>query len=398
MKYVILLGDGMADRPIEGLGGKTPLQAANTPNMNLIAKRGASGGLLTVPEGMKAGSDIANMSILGYDPKKYYTGRGPLEAANIGVGLGNRDLAFRCNLITERRGKLADYCAGHITTEEAAGLIGAVGEKYREVGEFHVGTSYRHLFVLRDCEDELVCTPPHDVLEGEIEEHLIKPRGNETAERLNRMMLDSKSILSRHPINKNRVKEGRNPGDMLWLWGQGNKPRLGTLEERFGIKGAMISAVDLLKGLARYAGMEVIEVPGATGYYDTNYEGKARSALEALGRNDLVYVHVESIDEAGHAGDVRMKIETLEAFDRLVVGKILDGLEGKYRISVLPDHATPIELKTHSPEPVPFSVCGIGIESDGTESFDEECAKRGSLGVLEGHRFVELLLGKGGSD
>ncbi len=394
MKYVILLGDGMADRPLKELGDKTPLQAADTPNMDEIAKRGASGGLMTVPEGMKAGSDIANMSILGYDPKRHYTGRGPLEAANIGVELGEGNLALRCNLITERDGKLADYCADHITTEEASELIAAVGKEYRDIGDFHVGTSYRHLFVLRDCEEKLVCTPPHDVVDGEIEEHLIKPRESEVAAKLNRMMLDSKRVLSSHPVNLRRVKEGKNAGDMLWLWGQGAKPELETLGERFGIKGAMISAVDLLKGIARYAGMEVIEVPGATGYYDTNYEGKAEFALEALQKNDLVYVHVESIDEAGHAGDLGMKLKTLEAFDELVVGRIMAGLKGEYRVALLPDHATPIELKTHSSEAVPFSICGSGIESDEVEGFDESCVEKGALGVLQGHKFIELLLGK----
>jgi 2,3-bisphosphoglycerate-independent phosphoglycerate mutase len=306
MKYLVVVGDGMADYPIKELGGKTPLQVANTPNMDEVAARGVSGTLKTIPEEMGAGSDVANLSILGYDPRKYYTGRGPLEAASIGVKMGSKDIAFRCNLITEKDGKLADYCADHISTEEAKKLIDTLNESYSEIGEFYAGVSYRHLFLLREADEDLICTPPHDVIGGTISDHLIKPRDNPIAEKLNDMILDSKNILSKHPINIEREEKGKNPANMIWLWGQGKRPQMETLFQKYGVKGAIVSAVDLIKGIGVYAGMSVINVPGATGYYDTNYEGKADYALKALEDHDYVYVHVEAIDEAAHAGDLEI--------------------------------------------------------------------------------------------
>lgn len=387
MKYVVVIGDGMADYPLEELGGKTPLQAAYKPNMDEIAAVGRCGLLRTIPKGMEAGSDIANLSILGYDPRKYYTGRGPLEAASISVGLGSSDLAFRCNLITEENGKIKDYCADHVTTKEARILI----EELKKFGEFYPGVSYRHLFVLRNAAAKLRCTPPHDALGGKISQHLIKPK-SETVKKLNQMMLDSKKILSKHSVNLKRVKEGKNPANMIWLWGQGKRPRMEPLEKKYGISGAVISAVDLVKGIGIYAGMEVLNVPGATGYYDTNYEGKAKYALRALEKKDYVYVHVESIDEASHAGDIEMKIKTIEAFDRRLVGKLLNGMEGDYKIAVLPDHPTPIRVKTHTKEPVPFAIYSTWDKSDDVKKFDESSAKKGSFGLIEGDEFMRLLL------
>jgi 2,3-bisphosphoglycerate-independent phosphoglycerate mutase len=389
MKYIVVIGDGMADYPIEELGGRTPLQVANKPNMDGIAEKGKCGLLTTIPGDMDAGSDTANLSILGYDPREYYTGRGPLEAASIGVELGQNDIAFRCNLITEKDGFIADYCADHITTKEAGELIESLDEAF-DVGKFYPGVSYRHLFVLGG-DGDLVCTPPHDVIGEEIKNHMIKPEGSKTAQKLNGMTLDSKNVLEGHPVNEKRAQEGKNPANLIWLWGQGERPGITSMKEKYGISGAVISAVDLIKGIGIYAGMDIIEVPGATGYYDTNYKGKAESALKALETNDYVYVHVESIDEASHAGDLEMKIKTIEEFDEKVLGTLLDGGQ-EFTIAVLPDHFTPISMKTHARDPVPFAVCSPGGSGDGVK-FDENSCKNGSAGELACEEFMRFLLG-----
>lgn len=389
MKYIVIIGDGMGDLPLKELGGKTPLQVAKKPNMDRIAELGKSGLLKTIPNGMGAGSDVANLSILGYDPKKYYTGRGPLEAASAGVKLRDGDIAFRCNIITEKGGELLDYSAGHITTNEAKELIKELNRKLGSRGTFYPGFDYRHLFVTNDGE-KLTCSPPHDVMGGKIRDHLIKPLDDPLAKKLNAMMLKSKHVLSGHPVNLKRKKEGKLPGNMIWLWGQGRKPRMEPFEEKFGIQGMMISAVDLLKGIGTYAKMEVPDVPGATGYYDTNYRAKADTALRALKKLDYVYVHVEAIDEAGHAGDLDKKIATIEDFDEKLVGRILDR-EKDTKIAVLPDHITPISTRTHARDPVPFSVYTPGEDGDRL-AYDEESAKKGSLGHVEGPSFMKLLL------
>ncbi len=389
MKYVVVIGDGMADYPIEGLSKKTPLQVARKPNLDTIAKRGKNGLLATIPEGMKAGSDIANLSIMGYDPKECYTGRGPLEAASIGIEMGPSELAFRCNLITEREGFIADYCADHISTKEA-GILIAEMEKAFDIGTFYTGVGYRHLFILKQKRD-LICTPPHDVAGEEIKKHLIKPKGDKVAEMLNRMTLDSKGILESHPVNKKRAKEGKNPANMIWLWGQGERPKIIPMKEKYGINGAVISAVDLIKGIGLYAGMGVIEVPGATGYYDTDYKAKAKYALSALKNFDYVYVHVESIDEASHAGDLEMKIKTIEEFDEKVLGTLLDSGE-EFTIAVLPDHMTPVKTKTHAKGPVPFAVYSPNGGRGDNIKFDESSAKNGSAGLLKGEEFMQFLL------
>ncbi|MDP6612389.1 MAG: cofactor-independent phosphoglycerate mutase [Candidatus Hydrothermarchaeota archaeon] len=390
MRYIVIIGDGMADYPLEELDGRTPLQAADTPNMNRIAAQGRCGLLRTIPEGMKAGSDIANLSILGYDPRKCYTGRGPLEAASIGVELGDNDLAFRCNLITEEDGRIKDYCADHINSGEARALIEEVGHAFSDVGEFYPGVSYRHLFVLRNSNQELETTPPHDVLKGRINEHLVKPRDSSIASQLNKMLLESKTVLSKHEVNLRRMQEGKNPGNMLWLWGQGRRPRMEPLQEKYGIKGAVVSAVDLIKGIGYYAGMEILEVEGATGYYDTNYEGKAKAAVRALGDKDYVYVHVESIDEASHAGDLEMKLKTIEDFDKRLVERIVDAKEEDLVIALLTDHATPISARTHTADAVPFAI--LGQKRDDVKSFNEVAANKGSFGPLAGEEFMRVLL------
>jgi len=284
----------MADYPIDELGGRTPLQVADTPNMDFIASKGVCGLFKTIPDdNMAVGSDTANLSVMGYDPGKYYTGRGPIEAASMGVDLKENDVAFRCNLITREDDKIADYCAGHITTREAGELIAALSKSdiKSDLGEFHLGISYRHLFVLRNAEDGVVCTPPHDVIGGRISDHLIKPKepegqtgqkGGTIAERLNEMILESAGVLEDHPVNVRRREEGKNPANMVWLWGQGKRPKIEPIKQKYGISGAVISAVDLIKGLGVLMGMEVLDVPGATGYHDTNYEGKADHAIKAM--------------------------------------------------------------------------------------------------------------------
>ncbi len=391
MKYVVVVGDGMADYPLEPLGGKTPLQAAEKPHMDEMARRGRCGLLRTVPEGMEPGSDVANLAILGYDPRKYYTGRGPLEAASIGVVLSPGDLAFRCNLITEEDGILASSNAGHITTEEAKLLIEILAKTFGSYGEFYPGVSYRHLFVLRGCkEDKIVTTPPHDIVGGEMARHMVRPDGPLTR-RLNELILASRNALEGHAVNLARTKAGKRPGNMIWLWGQGRRPRMESFQKRFGIDGSVISAVDLVKGIGILLGMEVPKVPGATGYYDTNYEGKADYALRALEERDFVYIHVEAPDEAGHAGDLERKIEAIEALDRRLLGRLLDGLGEEAAIALLPDHPTPISLRTHVTDPVPFALYAPGKRGDGM-AFDESSARSGSLGLLEGGDLMHLLL------
>jgi 2,3-bisphosphoglycerate-independent phosphoglycerate mutase len=389
MKYIVLIGDGMADYPLEELGGKTPLEVAEKPNMDELALKGKLGVMRTIPEGMDADSSIANLSILGYDPKKYYTGRGPLEAGAMGIELGERDVSFRCNLVTERDGVLVDYCAGHITTEESAELLKEMGRF--GLGEFFPGVSYRHNFVLRDSDITVGCTPPHDIVGEPISKHMIGSEGGELGGKLNELMLKSKEVLSNHPTNLKRIEEGKNPGNMIWLWGPGKRPKLEPFTEKYGLRGAMISAIILIKGIGAYAGMDFIDVPGATGYYDTNYEGIADFALEALERVDFIYIHIEAPDEAGHEGNVEQKVKTIEDLDRRLLGRLLDRVP-RCKIAVLPDHPTPIPVRTHTSEPIPFVVYARGMEGDGLK-FDEVSAKRGSLGFLEGTEFMPIFLG-----
>jgi 2,3-bisphosphoglycerate-independent phosphoglycerate mutase len=408
MKYIILLGDGMADRPCADLGGKTCLQTAKTPNLDRLATTGQVGMVRTVPQGFPPGSDVANLSVMGYDPSKYYTGRSPLEAASIGVQLGPDDVAYRCNLVTlkvvgtgpadVRRSKILmeDFSAGHISTQEARTLIEEIDSKLgTEHLRFYPGVSYRHLMVWKGGKDRLECTPPHDIQDKEIMDYL--PRG-EGGDVINGLMEASHAILSHHPVNKGRLEQGKRAANSIWLWGQGRRPSMPTFREKYGLEGAVISAVDLTKGIGIYAGFEVINVPGATGWIDTNYVGKAEHALFALKEKDIVYLHVEAPDEAGHTGDVRNKIKAIEDFDEFIVGNILYGMQqfDEYRILALPDHPTPLEIRTHSSEPVPFVIYDNKAERKGAPvSYDEAIAQRpDALRFEEGHTLMDYFLKK----
>jgi 2,3-bisphosphoglycerate-independent phosphoglycerate mutase len=382
MKIAILVGDGMSDYPIEELGGKTPLEVAKITNMNEIAKQGAIGLVKTVPRGMKPASDVANLSILGYDPKTYYTGRGPLEAANIGIEVAADEVAFRCNLVTINDNRMADYSAGHISDKESGILMKSLDEKLgTDRIKFYHGKSYRNLAVIKTRSREELnslmktkCTPPHDITGREISKYLPIGAG---AGALMKLMDDSKAVLEKHEINKVRVDLKENPATMIWLWGQGSNPKMPSFKGMFGTDGAVISAVDLVNGIGRLTGLDIINVPGATGYYDTNYQGKGEYAIESLKKKDFVFVHVEAPDEAGHNGDMREKITAIENFDRHVVGPVWNHLKdsGDYRIMALSDHATPVSKRTHTSDPAPFVMAGTGIAHNGFASFSEANAK-----------------------
>jgi len=399
MKYVLVVGDGMADYPIPELGNKTPLQVAYKPNMDAIAAKGQSGLLRTVPEDLSPGSDAAILSVLGYDPKRFLTGRGPLEAASRGIQLKEDDVAFRCNLITEKDGFLVDYSAGHITTKESAKLIEAVKRTCEKAGEieFFSGLDYRHFLILRNFPDSnlIECTPPHDAVGADISAILPRAKSKEVEKMvflLRETILKSKLVLESHPVNVARQKSGKRPGNMIWPWGGGKKPSMPSFKEKYGLKAAVISAVDLVKGIGIYAGMKIIDVPGATGLYDTNYEGKAESALKALEDNDMVFVHVEAPDEAGHAKDFVQKVKAIEDLDKRLLGRILEGLKEPYAIAILPDHPTPIRVGTHTREPVPFAIHSPFLEPDGVKKFDEFSARNGAFGLVEQESLMSLLL------
>ncbi|MDN7025364.1 cofactor-independent phosphoglycerate mutase [Methanoculleus sp. FWC-SCC1] len=381
MKYIVILGDGMADEPLAELGGKTPLEYARTPNMDRIAREGRCGMLRTVPAGFEPGSDIANLSVLGYDPAESYTGRGALEAASIGVDLGEDDVAYRCNLVTVRDGVMEDFNAGHIASSDGADLLRTLDAGLEGV-RFYPGISYRNLMVVPGGEGAAT-TPPHDIVGRSVEPYL--PKGAD-ADLLLRCMEASREVFAAHPANRRRVQEGKLPATQIWPWSGGKRPYLPLFREKYDLSGGMISAVDLLAGIARLAGMEVISVPGATGYLDTDYEAKARYAVDALQRLDFVYMHVEAPDEAGHMGSVEEKVRAIERLDE-AIGPILDVPD--LVVAVLPDHPTPIRTKTHSSDPVPFAILGKG--TDGTRAFSEKEAARGSYGLLQAKNFLEML-------
>jgi len=395
-KYIVLVADGAADYPVEELGMRTPLEAARTPNMDFIATSGTLGQAKTIPEKMIPASDVANLSILGYDPKKYYSGRGPLEAANLGVELEEDDVAFRCNLITANGDILRDYSAGHIKSNEAHTLIKLLDQKLGSNKlRFFSGVSYRHLLLAKRGAElklqNLKCWAPHDIAGQSISRHL--PKGD-NADVLIKLMQDSKEILSGHEINQVRVDLKENPANMIWLWGQGVKPNMPKFKEKFGLSGSVISAVDLIKGLGRILGLEVINVPGATGYYDTNYEGKAKAAIKSLKENDFVFVHVEAPDEAGHNGDLREKLTAIERFDQIIVGALLDycKTQDDFRVLVMPDHATPLALKTHTPEAIPFAMFGKDIVKGGFSSYNEKEAQKSSIYFEHGYQLMEYFI------
>jgi len=381
MKYIVVLGDGMADEPLEELGGKTPLEYAKTPNMDGMARDGACGMLRTIPDGFEAGSDIANMAVLGYAPEKYYTGRGPLEALSMGVDLAPDDVAYRCNLVTIEENSMADFSAGHITSAEGAELFASLQKAVPEV-TLKAGVSYRNLLVVHGGQGA-VTTPPHDIVGQGISPFL--PKGGD-ADLLLGSMEKSRQVFDRHPVNATRIKGGKRPATRIWPWSGGHKPAFPLFEEKYRKKGGIISAVDLLNGIARCAGMEVITVPGATGYLDTDYGAKAQYALDAIRRLDFVYVHIEAPDEAGHLGSVEEKVKAIERVDG-VVGTIRERFDGV--LAVLPDHPTPIRLRTHTRDPVPFVVTGRG--TDGSTTYSETAGRSGGLGTKNATEFLAFL-------
>ena len=398
MKYVIVVGDGMADYPILELENKTPLQAAYKPNLDAIAAKGRNGLLRTIPDGLNPGSDVAILSVLGFKPEQFFTGRGPFEAAARGIKLEENDIAFRCNLITEKNGILADYSAGHITSKDSTQLVAALRKACERPGEieFYSGLDYRHFLILRNAPLSLQveCTPPHDAVGAEVSKVLPKaklPEAEKAANILKEAITKSKEVLEAHPVNAARQRSGQNLGNMIWPWGGGKKPSMPSFKEKYDLQAAVISAVDLVKGIGICTKMKVIDVPGVTGREDTNYEGKADYALEALKDNDLVFVHVEAPDEAGHLKDYKLKVKTIEDLDKKVLGRILKGLREPYTIAVLPDHPTPIRVGTHSRELVPFAVQSPWLEADGVQKFDEFSAKKGGFGVVEQGGVVSLL-------
>ena len=399
MKTIIILGDGMADRPIAALGGKTPLMVACTPHIDALTARGRTGRLVTVPQDMPPGSEVANLAVLGYDVHAVYQGRGVLEAASMGVALEESDLAMRCNLICVEDQRIKNHSAGHISTEEARTLILYLNEKLgSEIVQLYPGMSYRHLLVIKNGRNDIALTPPHDVPGTPFRDVLARatsPDGAHTADLLNELILKSQSLLDPHAVNMNRRTMGKDPANSLWPWAAGYKPAMKTLEAQYGITGAVISAVDLIHGIGVYAGMKVIHVDGATGLYNTNYEGKARAALGALADVDLVYLHIEASDEAGHEGDVDLKIKTIESLDQRVVGPIMAAIETMdepVSLALLPDHPTPCELRTHVHDAVPFVIDTPGADPDAVLRYDEESVKAGVLGVLKGAEFMKTLL------
>jgi len=401
VKSVIILGDGMADHPVAELGGRTPLMAADTPAMDEIARRGVNGLFRTIEPDVAPGSEAANLSVLGYDPRVCLEGRGVLEAASLGVELENGDVAMRVNLVTIRDGRLESHSAGHIGDEDAGLLIRDLDRYFAEWPlRLIQGLSYRHLLVLPEADPALICHPPHDHIGESVEKLVVSPKkasATATAALLNRMVKESVNFLNDHPVNRRRRARGEKPASALWPWSPGRKPAMKTLRERFGLRGAAISAVDLIKGIALYAGMDVIPVKGATGLFDTHYEGKAEAAIRALDDHDLVYVHVEAADEAGHDRDLALKIRCIENLDLRLIRLVLDhvrGLREPVTLAVLPDHPTPVSTGKHARDPVPFAVMAPDIEPDGVEKYDELSAQAGSLGILHGDRFIEYVLNR----
>jgi len=401
MKHIIILGDGMADWPEERLGGKTLLQYAHTPYMDLLARKGRTGMLKTVPDGFHPGSEVANSSIMGYDQHVVYEGRGPLEAASIGVELSDDDMAIRCNLICLEGEKLKNHSCGRLETEEGDVLIKYLQAHLgNERVHFYTGVQYRHLLVIKGGNKHLKCTPPHDVPGQAWRPLLVKPEVPEaakTAQLLNDLILKSQELLASHPLNLQRMKEGKDPANSIWPWAGGYRPHMIPLTQTFPQirRGAVITAVDLIRGIGSLAGLRVISVEGATGLYDTNYEGKTQAAIEALKTDDFVYLHVEASDEAGHDGDLELKLTTIENLDKRMVGPIYEAVKDwdePVCIAVLPDHPTPVRLRTHTNEPVPFLLYVRGIEPDSVQTFDEVACKEGCYGLLQNNEFINTLM------
>ena len=412
MKHIIILGDGMADHAVERLGGKTLLQYADTPYMDMLARKGRTGRLVTVPDGFMPGSEVANTAILGYDLNKVYEGRGPLEAASIGYDMQSDDLALRCNIITLSNGKIINHHGGHLTTEQGDVLIKYLNEKLGNDNiRFITGIQYRHLLIIKGGNKHIVCAPPHDHPNQEWRPLLVKAEQpqdeqeaaewkkeskltpEETAELVNRLILDSQKLLETHPFNASREVKANS----IWPWSGGYRPKMPTLMQMYPqVKtGAVISAVDLIRGIGRYAGLEVIKVPGATGLANTNYEGKAQAALEALKHKDFVFLHIEASDEAGHDGDLELKLRTIENLDHRAVEPIYNKVktwDEPVCIAVMPDHPTPVEIRTHVKEPVPFEIWYPGIEPDSVQTYDEVSCVQGSYGLLRLQEFMQTFM------
>lgn len=391
MKYVLVVPDGMADDPVAALDGRTPWMVAATPNLDAIAAQGVVGRVGTIPPGMPPGSDVAALSIMGYDPARCYTGRAPLEAAARGIPLGETDVAYRCNLVTVEDGRMVDHGAGEIASEDAAEIVEDLNARLGTPAiRFHAGVSYRNLMVWAGGCAGGEMTPPHDILGQPVGPHLPRGAGSEV---LRRLMEESGALLRDHPVNRRRVAEGKRPASMIWLWGQGRAPQLGSFAERHQVRGAVISAVDLIRGIARLAGLQVISVPGATGQLDTNWAGKCAAACAALDEVDFVMVHVEAPDECGHQGDAEGKVRAIELADREIVGPLWEAAQshGPARILVLPDHYTPLWRRSHVGKPVPFALAGAGIAPDGADRIDEAVGEASPLFVAEGWRLIDRL-------
>ncbi|MDX9749171.1 MAG: cofactor-independent phosphoglycerate mutase [Paludibacter sp.] len=402
MKYLIILGDGMADEPISSLDGKTPLQYAQTPSIDRLAQMGRCGMLDTIPDGFAPGSEIANLSVLGYNLPDVFEGRGSLEAASMGIDILPGEMAMRCNLICIENGKIKNHSAGHISSEEADVLMRFLQEHLGdEVVSFYPGVSYRHLLKFKGGDKRLTCTPPHDVPGTTFTEVMVQSQVLEavsTAEKLNQLILRSQELLENHPVNLKRAAEGKDKANSIWPWSPGYRPAMKTLGEQYGIgSGSVISAVDLIRGIGVYAGLEVIMVEGATGLYDTNYEGKVQAALEALKKQDFVFLHIEASDEAGHEGDTLLKVKTIEYLDRRVVKTVLETIahwNEDITIALLPDHPTPCALRTHTRDAVPFVIYRTTEEPDAVKVYDEFACREGSFGLLKGPQFMEQLIVK----
>ncbi|MBU4241390.1 MAG: cofactor-independent phosphoglycerate mutase [Actinobacteria bacterium] len=393
-KVAVLVPDGAADLPLEIINEKTPLEVARTPNMDEIARTGATGTLRTVPQGMSPGSDVANLSLLGYDPESLYGGRGPVEAANLGLEVPPGWTAFRCNIVSTDRVRMLDYSGGHIGQEDAGEIIRALGEGLGD-GEtrFHEGKSYRHILMMKGEYQALECTPPHDITGERLDEHMPAGRG---AQRVRGLMERSRKVLDGLAVNERLAASGRPVVDMIWPWGQGEGVTLEPFERRFGLSGAVISAVDLVCGLGRLAGLRTVSVPGMTGFLDTNYLGQGEAAVRVLARDDFVYVHVEAPDEASHMGDAGEKVLAIERFDSMVVGPVLRYLPGAgddYRVLVCPDHLTLISTRTHDGSPVPYALSGTGIPRSGAGAYCEEEARKGDVHLERGWKMMSYLAG-----
>ncbi len=399
MKYLVVLCDGMADYPMEELGGKTPLEAADTPNMDKLAKTAAVGLVKTVQDGMKPGSDVANLSVLGYDPMVYYTGRSPLEAGSIGIDMKKTDVALRCNLVTVsdepcyEDKTLLDYCADDISTEDARVLIEYVQENLGcKEFTFYTGVAYRHCLIWDNGTTDLgSLTPPHDITGRAVKEYLPNKLSNNAA-KLQELMEKSYELLKNHPLNLARIEKGLRPANSIWLWGEGVRAELDDFKEKYGLKGSMISAVDLLKGIGKFSGMSIVEVEGATGYIDTNFEGKAKAAIEEFEKGqDFVYIHVEAPDECGHRAEIENKVKSISIIDKTILGPVTEALRkmGDFKVMVTPDHATPLSLKTHTNDPIPFFIYDSTKPQKGVDTFNEKTAKEAGLYIDEGFRIMK---------